>query len=258
MLDRTPARRLAQILIEAADTAADDFDVERHLRRVSQHCAELLGALAVGVVYADGGGAVGLAVSDKGGELARDLLEAQAAEGPCLESYGTGTPVPPVLLASADALARWPDFTKRARARGVEATFAVPLRARERVLGALNVFAARSPNGNRPDGRPQEGEEDSALVLAQALADAAGVGLRNHRAYATYRDLSQQLQVALTSRIRIEQAKGILAERWRTGLDVAFEALRRHARRERLVLDVVAGMVIEGALDDATLRGEGS
>ncbi|GHC44068.1 ANTAR domain-containing protein [Streptomyces flavofungini] len=255
MLDRTSARRLAQVLVEAADTAADDFDAERHLRRFSQHCAELLGVLGAGVMYADAGSAVRLAVSDKGGELAQDLLEAQATDGPCLESYGTGSRVPPVRLTTADALARWPDFTKRARARGVVATYAVPLRARKRVLGALNVFTAPEPNGNRPDGSPQEGEDDSALALAQALADAAGVGLHNHRAYAQYRDLSQQLQAALTSRIRIEQAKGILAERWRTELDVAFEALRRHARRERLVMDVVAGMVIEGALDDATLLG---
>ncbi|MFD9864146.1 ANTAR domain-containing protein [Streptomyces alboflavus] len=255
-MDRTSARRLAQALVEAADTAADDFDAEHHLRRVCQHCAELLGVLAVGVMYADGGSTVRLAVSDKGGDLAKDLLEAQASDGPCLESYDTGSPVPHVRVTSADALARWPGFTERARARGVGDTFAVPLRARKRVLGALNVFVAPTPNGNRPRVRPQEGEEDSALALAQALADAAGVGLHNHRAYAEYRDLSRQLQSALTSRIRIEQAKGILAERWRTGMDVAFEALRRHARRERLVMDMVAGMVIEGSLDDATLLGE--
>ncbi|MFD0414052.1 ANTAR domain-containing protein [Streptomyces sp. NPDC127108] len=258
MLDRTSARRMAQALVEAADTAADDFDAERHLRRVCQHCAELLGALAAGVMYADAHGALHVAVSDKGGELAKDLLEAQAADGPCLEVYSTGRPVAPVRLASADALTRWPGFTERARARGVFATFAVPLRTRKGVLGALNVFVARAPDGSRSPSRPQEGEEDGALALAQALADAAGVGLHNHRAYAAYRDLSRQLQSALTSRIRIEQAKGILAERWRTGLDVAFEALRRHARRERLVMDVVAGMVIEGALDDATLLGEDS
>lgn len=254
MRDRTSALRLAQVLVELVDTVADDFDTERHLRRVSQHCAELLDALAAGVMYTDVGSTVRLAPSARGGELARDLLEAQHLGGPCLEAYGTGRPVPPVRLTSADALARWPAFTERARAKGVGATFAVPLRTRERVLGVLNVFAVDRPNGGRPGGGPQEAEADGALALAQALADAAAVGLHNHRAYAGYRNLSRQLQAALTSRIRIEQAKGILSERWGTGLDVAFEALRRYARRERLVMDVVAGMVIKGALDDATLR----
>ncbi|GGO52097.1 GAF and ANTAR domain-containing protein [Streptomyces lasiicapitis] len=257
MQDRTPAHRLAQVLVEAVDTVADDFDTGRHLRRVSQHCAELLGALAAGVMYTDVGSTVRIAASTRGGELARDLLEAQHLGGPCLDAYGTGRPVPPVRLASADALTRWPAFTERARAQGVGATFAVPLRARERVLGVLNVFSAAASNGARPAAGPQETETDSALALAQALADAAAVGLHNHRAYAGYRNLSRQLQAALTSRVRIEQAKGILAERWDTGLDVAFEALRRYARRERLVMDVVAGMVIKGALDDATLRGNG-
>ncbi|GGR78149.1 transcriptional regulator [Streptomyces aureoverticillatus] len=256
MRDRTSALRLAQILVEAVDTVADDFDTDRHLRRVSQHCAELLDAPAAGVMYTDIGSTVRIAASSRGGELARDLLEAQHLGGPCLDAYGTGRPVPPVRLASADVRTRWPAFAERARARGVDATFAVPLRARERVLGVLNVFAAEWPNGARPDD-PQEAEADGALALAQALADAAAVGLHNHRAYAGYRNLSRQLQAALTSRVRIEQAKGILAERWGTGLDVAFEALRKYARRERLVMDAVAGMVVGGALDDATLRGEG-
>ncbi|EPH42550.1 GAF and ANTAR domain-containing protein [Streptomyces aurantiacus] len=254
MRDRTSALRLAQVLVEAVDTVADDFDTDRHLHRVSQHCAELLDAPAAGVMYIDVGSTVRIAASSRGGELARDLLEAQHLGGPCLDAYGTGRPVPPVRLASADARTRWPAFTERARAQGVDATFAVPLRARERVLGVLNVFSAEWPASARPGGGPQEAEDDGVLALAQALADAAAVGLHNHRAYAGYRNLSRQLQAALTSRVRIEQAKGILAERWGTGLDVAFEALRRYARRERLVMDVVAGMVIKGALDDATLR----
>ncbi|MEI5103167.1 ANTAR domain-containing protein [Streptomyces sp. PmtG] len=156
-------------------------------------------------------------------------------------------------LASRHAASRWPGFTAQARARGVGATFAVPLRARERVLGALNVFAVDW----LPEGAPQrEGAEDGALGLAQALADAAAAGLYNQRAYAEYRTLSGQLQSALSSRIRIEQAKGMLAERWQTDLDVAFGRLRRYARRERLMMDAVARMVIQGGLDDAVLRGK--
>jgi AmiR/NasT family two-component response regulator len=62
------------------------------------------------------------------------------------------------------------------------------------------------------------------------------------------------LQEALSSRVRIEQAKGMLAERWQVGTDEAFIALRQYARRRRLPLDLVARTVIERGVDDAELR----
>jgi len=92
-------------------------------------------------------------------------------------------------------------------------------------------------------------EDDGSVRLAQLLADAAAVGLQNHRLYAQYRSLVGQLQMALSSRVRIEQAKGMLAERWGTGVDEAFITLRRYARRHRLPLDEVATGVIDGSVD---------
>ncbi|QCX76809.1 ANTAR domain protein [Streptomyces sp. YIM 121038] len=263
MPDPVPELRLARALVETVITVADDFDVDRHLRRVSQLCAELLDTLAAGVMYTNAEGAVRIAASHRGEALARGLLEAQHMGGPCIDCFGTGKPVGPVRLVSRDAVARWPQFSARARAQGVGLAFAVTLRARGRVFGVLNGFAAEWwPHGvpgapeaeGGPAAAPQENGQSSALGLAQALADAAAAGLHNQRAYAEYRDLSRQLQSALSSRIRIEQAKGILAERWRTGTDVAFGAMRRYARRERLIVDTVAGMVIRGDLDDASLR----
>jgi AmiR/NasT family two-component response regulator len=64
------------------------------------------------------------------------------------------------------------------------------------------------------------------------------------------------LEEALSSRVRMEQAKGMLAERWDTGADEAFIALRQYARRRRLPLDLVARAVIERVADDAELRRE--
>ncbi|WP_234334455.1 ANTAR domain-containing protein [Streptomyces sp. NRRL B-1347] len=263
MPDRTPELRLARALVETVVTVADDFDADLHLGRVSQLCAELLDALAAGVMYTDAEDAVRIATSRRGEALARELLEAQHLGGPCIDCFGTGKPVGPVLLASRDAGARWPEFAARATARGVDVAFAVALRARGRVFGVLNVFAAErrppgAPGAPGADGdggpAPQDSAQESALGLAQALADAAAAGLHNQRAYAECRVLSRQLQAALSSRIRIEQAKGILAERWQTGTDAAFGAMRRYARRERLIMDTVAGMVLQGTLDDTTLR----
>ncbi|MFD4561988.1 ANTAR domain-containing protein [Streptomyces sp. NPDC058469] len=240
--------RLAAALVEAADTLTETFDTGDYLRRLSDRCVELLSAWAAGIMLIDGGETVSLAGSRCGGreEVALDLLAAQHSGGPCLESYGSGRPVPPVSISVAHAAARWPEFTERALRHGVVATFAVPVRRRDALLGAINVFVPTLPNPGSDGGR-------SELLIAQALADAAALGLQNHRAYAQSRSLAGQLQEALSSRVRIEQAKGMLAERWQVGTDEAFIVLRGHARRRRLPLDRVARALIEGGLDDAEL-----
>lgn len=57
---------------------------------------------------------------------------------------------------------------------------------------------------------------------------------------------AEQLQTALTSRVIIEQAKGVLAERHGLTVDAAFEALRSHARRNNLRLHDLAAAVVNG------------
>jgi len=243
--------RLASALVEAADTLVEDFEAMHYLQRVCDHCVELLNARAAGVMLIDGGRSVLLAASSRHERIALDLLEAQHGGGPCLESYGSGKPVPPVSIRVAHAAARWPDFTERALGHDIVATFAVPLRRREHTLGALNVFVPSPAEATAPPA-----DTTLEIQVAQALADAAALGLQNRRAYTRYRTLSGQLQEALSSRVRIEQAKGMLAERWGVRADRAFVALRQYARRRRLPLDQVASTVIEGTADDAELRRE--
>ncbi|MFI9171491.1 GAF and ANTAR domain-containing protein [Streptomyces lincolnensis] len=242
--------RLAAALVEAADTLVEDFDVTQHLERTSDRCVELLAARTAGVMLIDGDRAVSLVASSRNQGVALDLLEAQHGGGPCLESYGSGRPVPPVSIRTAHVGARWPTFTERALRYDIVATYAVPLRCRETLLGALNVFVPTLPANDPP------GDSAPELLVAQALADAAAVGLHNHRTYSRSLTLSGQLQQALSSRVRIEQAKGMLAERWRVGADQAFIALRQYARRHRLPLDRVASAVIERVADDDALRRE--
>jgi hypothetical protein len=57
---------------------------------------------------------------------------------------------------------------------------------------------------------------------------------------------SRQLETALTSRIAIEQAKGVLAERHGLSLDAAFERLRREARSSRRRIHELAAEVVGG------------
>jgi GAF domain-containing protein len=242
MHNRTREIRLAAALLEAADTLSASFDTALYLRRLADHCVDLLDASAAGIMLIDDDETVSCGVSSRQPELAQELLGSQHHGGPCLDSYGTGKPVPPIAILAAHASARWPDFTARALRYDIETTFAVPLSRDGTRLGALNVFVPASPGHPPPDG-------ESQLHLAQILADAAAVGLTNHRTLTRYRTLTSQLQEALSSRVRIEQAKGVLAERWGVRADDAFTALRQYARRHRMPLGDVATAVIEGTED---------
>ncbi|MFD8422366.1 ANTAR domain-containing protein [Streptomyces sp. NPDC059466] len=259
MHQSTREERLAAALLEAADTLSDSFDTGHYLQRLSDHCVEIVGAHSAGIMLVAGGEKVSFAGSSRRQDIALDLMAVQAAPehgGPCRDSYGTGRPVPHVPIGAARTAARWPDFTRRALRHGIAATFAVPLRRRETLLGALNVFVPPPPGRARPP-RPKEppGDEES-VRLALLLAEAAAAGLHNQRLHAEYRTLAGRLQSALSRRVRVEQATGMLAERWDTGVDQAFPALRRYALRHRLPLGEAAARVLDGSLDRDGLDGE--
>ncbi|MEU6844744.1 GAF and ANTAR domain-containing protein [Streptomyces sp. NPDC046716] len=235
--------RLAATLVEFADTLIGDFDPALHLSRLADRCLEFLGARGAGVTLLEGNGRPGPVVHGaRQAPPVRELLEWEQESGPVRDSLAPGNAARAVSLVSREAAARWPEFTEAARRFGIASTYAVPLLRHETLLGALSVYAPRPPSAER------------GLAIAQTLADATTVGLLNHRAYAQYRQLSGQLREALASRVRIEQAKGMLAERWGTSPDGAFDTLRQYARRNRRPLDQVARAVVHRALTDAQLR----
>ena len=227
-------RRIADTFVALSDTLADDFDVIDYLCVLTARCVELLPVAAAGVLLGDHGGQLHpLAASD---EVARllELFEVQNDEGPCLDCFRSGTPV--VNAGLDEAGTAWPAFAARARDSGYAITHALPLRLRDTVVGALNLFAATP-----------EPLADADVDLGRSLAEAAAIGILHQRAAARGAAATGQLQRALTSRIVIEQAKGVLAERMRIHVDDAFTVLRGHARRHNLLLSEVASAVAEGA-----------
>jgi GAF domain-containing protein len=167
-----------------------------------------------------------------------ELFEIQSQEGPCPDCYRTGEPVLNQNLARD--YGRWPRFGPVALEAGFRSVHAIPMRLRGATIGALNLF------------RDHEGLLDEADVsAAQALADVATIGILQHRAAIQAHLVVDQLNHALNSRIMIEQAKGILAERTHLDMNAAFSWLRNHARSHNLFLVDVAQSVIDGTLAPA-------
>jgi len=75
-------------------------------------------------------------------------------------------------------------------------------------------------------------------------ADGDGAVARLEELVASMLEENEQLRGALESRIVIEQAKGVLAERYRLDLQTAFELLRGSARNHRMSLHVLAESVV--------------
>ena len=74
-------------------------------------------------------------------------------------------------------------------------------------------------------------------------------------AYQSARDMADNLQVALESRAVIDQAKGVLMERYKLSADQAFQLLAQasmHANRK--VRDIAEHLVLTGELPGAPPR----
>ena len=233
---------LADTLVELADTLADDFDLVELLVLLVDRSVELLDACAAGLVLVDDSGELHLMACTNGVLAAVELFQLQNAEGPCLDCSASGRAVTvPDLAAVAE---RWPQFAPRAVQAGFRAAHAVPVRLRGQVLGALNLF------------RDEPGDLSEAdRSAAKALADMAAIGILQARAAHEARLVTDQLRRALHSRVTIEQAKGMLTERHRTGLDQAFASLRAYARSHRRPLTAVAEELVAGDLDPDEVGG---
>ncbi|MEY9904617.1 transcriptional regulator with GAF, ATPase, and Fis domain [Catenulispora sp. MAP12-49] len=230
----TRERQLVETFVEVADTLVDDFDVIDFLLTLAGRCVQLLDVDAAGITLVDQRGHLHAAAASTESARLVELFELQNDAGPCIDCCRSGSPVVNADLA-ANAQ-RWPRFAEAARDSGFVAVHALPLRLRETVIGALNLFSAQSRVLTEDD-----------IRAGQALADVATIGILAQRGLHQAELLAAQLQSALNSRIVIEQAKGVLAERRQISVDEAFTLLRDHARQHNVRLSDVARDVAEGA-----------
>ena len=230
---------VVRALVEMADTLVEDYDVIEVLTGLTDRCVKLLDVSAAGVMLASPDGELRLMASSSEAMRILELFELQAQEGPCLDAFRTGEPVEHESLGVGSG--RWPAFSSAAREAGFESVSALPLRLRERTIGSLNLFNV----GPTP-------MDERNVVVARAFADLAAISVLQHRGATEAQRLNEQLTDALTSRIVIEQAKGVIAERGGLDMGEAFLRLRRYARANRLHLTDVAQTTVDGTLDPST------
>lgn len=234
---------LVHTFVELTDSLVDDFDIIDLLTVLAASCVKLDLADEAGVLLADDYG--NLRVMGASNEATRllELFQLQSDEGPCLEAYASGEMVShPDLAAATD---RWPQFAPEAVRTGFLSVNALPLRLRSVVIGAFNLFS--SDIG---------GMREADRAIARALADVAAIAILQDQALRASEVKAGQLQHALDSRVTIEQAKGMVAER--TGLDMveSFDLIRKYARGRRRRLTQVAAEIVDGVLSLEEISSE--
>jgi len=231
---------LARTLVQLADSLVEDFDVVELLTLLADRCVEVTGVAAAGLMLASPDGTLRVLASSSEASRVLEVFEAQADEGPCVDCFHSSQPV--VNLS----LDHWPRFGPRAVGAGFRSVHSLPMRLRGRTIGALNLFQVdENPLG------------DSDLTAAQALADVATISILARNAAADSQTVNQQLTHALSTRIVIEQAKGVVAEGAGIDMERAFRRLRNHARAHHLLLTDVAHAVSTKTLPVASLDPDG-
>ena len=226
---------IANTFLGIVDALVDEFDIIDMLTGLTVGCVDLEFATAAGILLADEHGKLRVMAASSERTYLLELFQLQNDEGPCLEAFSTGEAVIHEDLSSASE--RWPRFAPEAVRAGFQSVHAFPLRLRSSVLGAMNLFSAT---------RGEIGEP--AAHLAQALADVASIAILQDQVIRQSDLKAGQLQHALDSRVAIEQAKGMLAERANVDMDQAFTMLRSYARSSRRHLTAIAIQLVEGTL----------
>jgi GAF domain-containing protein len=228
-----PAERLAAAFVTLADTLRTDFDVIDLMRRLAGHCVDLLDVAGAGAMIAGPDGKLELAASSDDTMRALEQYELDIDAGPCLSAYHHNDITEVRDLDHPEQ--HWTDLAARARTHGYAAVHAIPMRREDQIIGVLNLYSTAPGPLSLVD--QQRG---------QALADVATIATLQHRTLAAHATHTGQLQTAFTTRLIIEQAKGILTERHSITSNQAFDLIRRYARHHQLKIADLAHDITTG------------
>jgi hypothetical protein len=235
------ADRISDTLAVITASLVSRHDAGSVLRVISDACATLLDADAVGAIAADPrGGLQVIAASDQPARLI-ELLQTQLHQGPCVDSIAANAVITTGDLAEQSS--RWPDFAPAATAAGFRSCNAFPMRLEARAFGGLNVLRS-SP----------EALTEVQLGLGQCLADLAVLGLSQERDERRAERLAEQTLATLNDRVRISHAVGMLAAALTVEPAAARALLSAYGASTGRTLRDLAHALAEGGLTADTVR----
>lgn len=233
MAERERAR---ERLHEMADVIAGSLKSVAAQGGPTDTAVDLLELSGAAVMLADASGLLNLVVSSDERTQRFQQLELDRGDGPALTASRTGHSVQLEVHELGD---RWPDLEAAARASRFGSVSAIPLDVAD---GRNSVMSLFGPAGRAP-------LEAAEFRLAKALGELAVVGVLQSRVLDEASTVIDQLTTALESRVAVEQAKGILADRHGVTVAVAFDMLRTYSRSTRESLVSVAEAIAAGKLD---------
>jgi GAF domain-containing protein len=231
--DRT--EQLFEAFAEFADTLVSGYDVIDFLQQLVERCQQLLDVDSAGILLAGTAGILELVASTSEENTLVEVMQLGANAGPSMDSYRTKAVVS--LPDVEEDSERWSDFASTALSQGIHSVYAIPLRLRDITIGTLSLMRNDAGELNQHD-----------IRAAQALADVATIGILQERAVHDALTVRDQLQSALTSRIIIEQAKGVVAESANVSMEAAFNLMRHYSRSNQRNLTVVARQLVDRQL----------
>jgi GAF domain-containing protein len=176
-------------------------------------------------------------------DFVREIDEIQYAvvdEGPCITA---ARELRTVRSADLDEEELWPRFGPRVAAMGVHSALSLPLIVRERVVGAINIYAFE-----------RSAFDQRAAEVGELFAAPAAVAVHNAHVLAAILASTQQMQKELSTRPIIDQAIGLVRARTGASTDDAFAELQRISQREHTTLTAVAQRIVEQAAARAKSR----
>lgn len=214
-----------------SDTLVDDYDIVELLQTLVESCAAVFDITAAGLLLADSEGRLEVVASTSEASRLVEVMQLSAEAGPCIECFITGQTVSVSDISQAPD--EWARFRQSAAEQGFASVFAIPLRLRTEVIGALNLLREETGELNAVDAR-----------AARALANVATIGILHERSLRETSAVRDQLQYALDARVVIEQAKGVLSHTHGITTDAAFELLRSYSRTHHEKLAATALQIV--------------
>ena len=222
--------RFIQTMSEFARQMLTPHDIEGALTQLAGNTTEVLGLAGSGVSLARSDELIfATAVPDHLTKL--EQVQEEHGVGPCVTAYREERVIAVDDLGEHVDL--WPEYCAAAASTGVSSVASLPMQLHGIKVGCLNLYA----HG------PQPWDRDD-LAVAEVMADVATGYVINASIMQEQAALNSQLQKALDTRIVIEQAKGVVANRHRISVEAAYQRVREYARSHNATVRAIAESIV--------------